>query len=307
MDNYGIYNSDAMGVYTQQSQLDFDPNKLIALGFNQAEVQTFQYILSNGGKTSTNALMQYGLSYEEARKLRYMYDICMGKVIVESTDDLSKHMKKMFGTARKIGISDLAVSKLSSVPRKAVVAGINDATFKIYNSAQYPIQQRLYDVVDVTGTRVHVETERKPILKHKQPKFIADVLEIIEVKSNGKVIVAFHKKYIRLLNRFIIVGSLRRPEFHSGLVEIICIEGSKVYIYAQNMGIRDKVSYNMGTMRVYAFGVFPNEIQAKLKTVAAELYKHLCGVYATVIPANQDFMMLPIEEDKDEDDIALED
>lgn len=307
MDNYGIYNSGAMGIYTPQTQFDFDPAKLIALGFNQAEVQTLQYIIVNGGKLSTNALTLYGIPYEQARKIRYMYDICMGKVQVESTNDLSKHMKKMFGNTRKIGIQDLAVSKINKVPRKAIVAGITDRAFALYNSKQYPMYERLYDVINVTGSRIFIETTRRPVLKFKQAKVVEGVIEIVETKIGGKTIVAFDKKYCKLCNRFIVVASLRKPEFHHGMIEVICIEGTKVYVYAQTLGTKENVSYNLGTQRVYDYGFFPNEIDIKLKSSGAELYRHLCGVYATVYPANQDFRILTIEEEEDKDDIGIED
>lgn len=306
MNEYGMYNDLAMGVYTQQNQFDLDHQKLTMLGFNSGEIQTLELIVNNGGKVSTNALTMYGLSYDQARRLRYMYDICIGKVVIESTEDLCKHLRKMFGGHRRIGIQDLAVSKINKVPRKAVVAGIKDETFCIYNSANYPILERLYDVVNVTPTRITIETDRKPVLKFKQPKYVEGVVEIKEAKPNGKALVAFDKKYCKLCNRYIIVAGLRRPEYHLGMVEIICIEGTKVYVYASNMGTKESVSYSMMTQRVYDYGVFPNQIGNKLKAAASELYKQLCGVYAEIIQSNQDYSIIPFE-DLEEDDIEIED
>ena len=308
MNGLNVYNGIDMGLYTQQNQFDLDVNKLTSLGFTMDEINTLSFIVMNGGKTSTTALTKYGLSYEAARRIRYMYDICIGKVSIESTDDLSKHLRKLFGKHRRIGIQDLAVSKISRVPRKAVVAGITDPTFEIYNSINYPVEERLYDVVNITPTRVVVETTRKPVLKYKQPKHIDGVLEILDVKADGKVTVAFDKRYCKLCNRYVVVASLRRPEFHHGLIEIICIEGTKVYVYARTLGTQEKVRYNMGTQRVYEYGNFAKEINDKLKTVGAKMYKSLCGVYATVHPANQDFRILTLEEDIDSDnDIVIED
>lgn len=309
MDNFNMAgnNNSGMGVYTNQSQFELDPVQLASLGFSNEEVQTLQYIVANGGKTSLQALTQYGMSYEQAKKLRYMYDICIGKVIIESTNDLCKHLKKMFGGSRKISVADLAVSKVKTVPRKAVVAGITDSTFKIYNSAQYKINEKLYDVENVTTTRIQVITNRKPVLKYKQDKFIPDVVEILDLKKDGNVVVSFNKKYAKLLNRFVIVASLRRPQFYHGLIEIICIEGTKVYVYAKTIGVGESVNYNMGTERVYAYGYFPGEIGVKIKATATDMYKRLCGVYAEVIPGNQEFNIMPIEEDKDDDDIEIED
>ncbi len=307
--SYGTmqYN-EAVGVYTPDTQISIDVNNLITLGFNMEEIQTLQYIVMNGGKVTPSALTSYGLDYESAKKIKYMYDIATGKINIESTDDFSKHLRKLFGTHRRIGIQNLALSKLQSVPRKAVIGGIRDETFSIYNSNKYPVNERMYDVVNVTGGRIWVETSRKPVLKFKQAKKLENVIEIIELKQDGKVVVAVDKQYCKLCNRFIIVGSLRRPEFHNGMVEIICIEGTKVYVYANNMGVRESVSYNGGTQRVYDYGFLPNEIQPKLLKVASELYPVISGVYASTNPANSDYHILTpeIKEEDSIDDIIEE-
>lgn len=305
---YGMnFSNTGMGVYTAYNQFDLDPVKLQSLGFNQNEIDTLYYIMANGGKVTTQALTSYGISYEDARKLRYMFDICTGKVVIDSPDDLAKHMKKMFGHIRRLGIQDLAISKISSVPRTALVAGIPRGPFDIWNSSKYPPLERMYTVVDVSGGKITIETDRKPVLKFKQDKFIDGVLEIKELTKDGKVRVAIDKKYCRLCNRFIIVASLRRPEFHHGMVEMICIEGTRVYVYAKDLGTKDQVRYNMGTQRVYAYGFYPNEIQSKLMLCATNMYKELCGVYATTYPANQDFLILTPEKDEDDtDEIEIE-
>lgn len=307
---YNVVNSNvnvSNGIYTAQNQFDFDEKRLKSLGFNDTEIQTLSYIIMNGGKVTLGSLNKYGLPYEESKRLKYMYDICIGKVIIDSVDDLCKHLRKMYGNRRRIGIGDLAVSKISKVPRKAVIAGIVDSTFGIYNSKQYEGTDKMYDVINVTNTRIHILTNRKPILKYKQPKSIEGVIEILSIKDDGKLEVAINKRYIKLVNRFMIVASLRKPEYHNGLIEIVCIEGTKVYVYAQSMGTKENVSYSMGTQRVYAYGFFPSEINNKLKSVGSEIYKQICGVYAVVEPANQDFRVLTIEENEEDDDIEIED
>ena len=298
MSNYGLYGN--------MQQFDFDTVKLASLGFSEQEINNLQYIITNGGKVTTNALMQYGYNYEQAKRLRYMYDICMGKVQIEDKNSLIKHLRKMNCHMPKIGIQNLKVSTVNKVPRKAVVAGIKDPTYCIYNSGNYPINDRMYDVVDVTNSYIHVKTPRKPVLKYGQAKSIDGVLKIIDVDKN--VTIAFDKKYCKLCNRFIVLASLRRPEFHLGMIEMICIEGTRVYVYAQNMGSRESASYSMGTQRVYDYGFYPSDIQSKLRRVGLELYKSLNGVYSEIIPANQEFRILTIEESVDkEDDIDIED
>lgn len=311
--NYGItptnngFGNQAIGVYTPYNQFDIDETRLVSLGFTYPEIQTLRFIIASGGKATIHALTMYGLEYETAGRIKYMYDIVTGRVNIDGTDDLVKHLRKLFGKHQRIGIHNLALSRIQSVPRYAVIGGIKDETFSIYNSAQYPVEKRMYNVVDISNGRIFVETDRKPVLKYKQPKKIEGVIEIIELKKDGKVVVAVDKKYSRLCNRFVIIGSLKRPEFHLGMIEIICIEGTKVYIYGHCMGTRDTVRYNGGTQRVYEYGCFPNEIQPKLLKVAAEMYPILSGVYAVEHPANSDFRILPVEEKEERIEDTIED
>lgn len=298
MSNYGLYGN--------MQQFDFDTVKLASLGFSEQEINNLQYIITNGGKVTTNALMQYGYSYEQAKRLRYMYEICLGKVVIDDTNALVKHLRKMNANMPRIGIQNLKVSTVNKVPRKAVVAGIKDPTYKIYNSGNHAVNDRMYDVVDVTSSNIHIKTSRKPVLKYGQSKQIDGVLKIIGVDSNKRVTVAFDKKYCKLCNRFVIIASLRRPEYHLGLIEIICIEGTRVYVYASNIGSKETVSYSMGTQRVYDYGYYPSDILPKLRNVGAGLYRALNGVYSNLIVGNQEFRILTIE-DNDGDDIEIED
>ncbi len=302
MNSFALY-SGACGV---NDQVNVDKQMLMGLGFSEFEINTLQNILINGGRTSINSIVGLGLTYEDARRIKYMHDICIGKVVIENTDDLIKHLRRIY-RGHRIGIGDLAVSRISRVNRKAVVAGITDPTFKIYNSKQYKLYDKMYDVVSVTGRRILVETNRKPVLKFKQPKFIEGILEITEVKENGNIIVAFDKRYCKLCNRFIVVGALRKPEFHHGLIEIICVDGTKVYVFAKTLGTRETVSYNMGTQRVYDYGYFAKDIKEKINMAGNMMYRQLGGVHAEIYPANQDYRPLTIEEVEDTDEIVIQD
>lgn len=334
--NYGGYvPNQAMGVYGAYNQFDLDPTMLTSLGFNMMEIQTLQFIVQNGGKVSPSALCNYGLDYESAKRLKYMYDIASGKVIIESTNDLVKHLRRMFGGHRRIGINDLALSKVSKVPRLAVVGGIPKGVYALYNSKNYVLTERMYEVTDISGRRVTIKTSRRPVLPYGSEKKIYTVtdlenntttfalskdeinsyaksdsrykigvaLEIKEVTQDKQVIISVDKDYARIVNRYIVVGSLRRPEFHLGLIEIICIEGTKVYVYATNMNKGDTVSYRGGTQRVYAYGYMPGEIKGKITTAATEIYRLLCGVFATEIPATADFRLLDAEQPTDDEEI----
>lgn len=308
MDNFDYFDNGGMGVYTAGNQFDLDPVMLQSLGFTPDEIQVLSYIVMNEGKASVSTMTQYyGIEYEQAKKLKYMYDICTGRIIINSEDDLSKHLRKMFGKHRRIGMENLATSRVADIPRTALVAGIpEDTPFAIWNSKKWPALERMYTVDNVSGENITIETNRIPKLKFGQDKFIDGILEIKEGPKDGKLKVAINKKYCRLCNRFVIVASFRRPEFHNGMVEIICIEGTKIYVFADTLSGKKYSRYGTHTQRVYDFGYYPSEIQSKLMACASKVYQGLCGVYANVIPANTNFVILTPEEEEPEDEIEVE-
>jgi len=281
-------------VYVSDSLIEINENMLLDLGFSLDEINLLKFIIENEGKFSRNLLMKYDVPYELINRLKYMYDILIGRVSIESVEDLVKHLKKMFGTHRKIGITDLALSKINKVPRKAVIGNIKDKAFKIYNSKQYKPDKRIYDVEKVTNERIHIVTSRRPVLEYGHPKKIEGVIEILSEKPDKRLVIAVNKKYARLCNRFIIAASLRRPEFHHGLIEIICIEGTRIYVFAQSIGTAETVRYSH-LQRVYDYGIFPNTIQPKLINTASELYDIITGVYAIQYPANIDYFIIDPE------------
>lgn len=264
--------------------LSINPDSLVQAGFTQPEIQAFKFVYSNNGKFTLNALQSYGYTYEQAKRLHYMYRICTGQVQIESQDQMSRHLKTMFGSSHKMNISDLAISKITNVPRVAVVSNIDQEPYSIWNSTNYSGNKALYKVIDATAGHITVETEIKPKLKFGQAKKIPGVLEIKGIKANGNVVVTFNSEYATLCNRFIIVASFKNPEKHLGKWEIMCYEGRKIYIYALNMGTRDKVSYSQGNQRVYAYGLYPSDIKRKLDKVASDMYIYVKGVTYNYIP-----------------------
>lgn len=293
------------GVYTAQSQFQFDDNMLLKLKFTQQEINALKNVVNCFGVVTPNKAVQLGYDPTFARKLKYMYDIASGRIIIESPDDLSKHLRKMFGAHRRIGIQDLAVSRLQKVPRKALLGNIPDGKFELYNSKHYGING-MYDVVNVTSSNIEIRTDRKPVLKHKESKKLDGVIEITQVNKDGTINLVVNRQYARLCNRFIVVASLRRPEYYHGMVEIICIEGTKIYVFATTMREGEIPSYKNGTQRVYDYGFFKQEIKRKLMNTASVIYKNLCGVYATTEEGNMDFQTLkPIIHDQCDDEVEI--
>lgn len=282
-------------MYGMMDQVYINDNKLVSIGFSPEEIRHMHLVQNNGIKFTMQSLQMCGYNYEQAKRLMYGYNICSGKVQVDSKQETIKHLRKMFGANYRISIQDLAVSNINTVPRVAVVKNIPDPPYSIWNSNQYSGKDAIYKVIDVSGQKVTIETPRKPRLAYGQTKVLPGILEIKGVKANGNAVVVFDKKYCQLCNRFIIVASLKKPEFHHGLWEILCFEGTRVYVYATNMGTKENVRYSMGTQRVYDFGIFIKDIKPKLNLAASKIYKKLGGVGTQFEGANAEFKVLTQE------------
>lgn len=305
----GNYQSDGMARCNYNNygevQFEFDPATLKGLGFTDYDIQALNMVLANIGKVTPAAMAKCGIDYNYARRIKYMYDICSGRIQIQSVEELIRHLRKMFGRTRRIGIQDLATSTIKRVPRKAVIAGIPKGAFSIYNSKNYPIDERMYEVSEITSTNIVVMSFRRPVLKYKEAKEIPGIIKLDEIKPDGTIMLSVNKQYCRLCNRFMVVASLRRPEFHYGMIQIICIEGTRVYVYAQGMKDGESPSYKGGTQRVYEYGFLRKEIEPKIMVVARMIYKKVCGVLTLTEKANSDFNVISKVETEETDTDAV--
>lgn len=267
-----------MNNYNEFTPVNIDVNRLLQLGFTTQTIQQLQYVYYNGGKITPAALQQYGYSFEEAKKIAYAYAICVGRVQINTKEEIMHHLKKMFGSAYKISMQDLAISKVTAIPKVAVVSNIDKEPYTIWNSRNYRGKEALYKVIDSTPSCVTIETPRKPVIRYGMNKIIPEMLEIKGVRINGNAVVKLHKDYCHLCNRFAVIASLRNPEFHLGKYELLCFEGTRIYVFATNIGTKEHIRYSMGNQRVYDYGIFPQEIKPKLDKVTKILYTHLKGV-----------------------------
>ncbi len=288
---------------------NFDPVYLVTIGFSQQEVEAYGYIISNFGKFSRAIAANYcGITdMGTLDRMSYMHNICLGKVEINTIDDVSKHRRKLDGKRYRIGIRDLEISGVREVPRVAIVYGIPEGAFAVYNSNKYKGHDMLYKVLNVTSKNIILETSRVPALKYLDEMKIEDVIEIRERKKNadGKSVVqlAVNKNNCRLCNRFMIVASLRRPEFHLGMYTMVCFEGTKVYVFANSLGISESAKYNGNSQRVYDFGLFKHTIQKKIDAVASNMYTRLGCVYNEFEAGNTEYN----EIDRDRKDMDVDD
>ena len=274
--------------------------------FNDAEMQQFKIVYNMccqiGKRPTSSLIQQFGYTPEQAQRLMYMFKVYNGNITLNSERDVVKHLKKIHGNAYKISLSDFKTSNISSVPRIAVVAGITEKPYDIYNSNNYKGKNALYRVLNVSGRKIQIETPRKPRLEYGHTKSIDGVLEINGLTQNGNVIITFDRNYCHLCNRFIIIASLRNPEFSLGKYTMLAFEGTKIYVYAAIMGTGDHVRYSGGSQRVYDYGLDPNTIKPKLDRVAQAIYQQFDCASGRYDAPNERFVLVPKTKDELEEE-----
>lgn len=313
---------------------------LLNYGFTQNDIKCITQAYNLYGKINTSTLQQLGCNPQYAQKLNYAYGIYTGAIVIDSMAKLTKHFKMIYGctqeqaqkyayefnlrnggvttkeglvnslkkinkNGQKITINDLATSKVTTVPRVAIVNNIVQEPFTIWNSNQYQGADGFYRVKEVSSQSILIETPRKPKIPYGMSKKVPGVLEIKGLTESGHAIVSFNRNYCKLCNRFIIVASLRMPEFHLGKYEIICFEGTKVYVYALNMGTKENIRYNNGNQRIYAYGIYPQDIKKKLDGVAKQMYQYLKGVNVEYSNPTTDYKIIADDNSMSNGDFSM--
>lgn len=296
--------------------------QLITLGFTAEEVNAFEIVQADWGNVTQQRILQYGIPYIEAQKIKYLADIVYGKVTVDSEDELIKHLKKMKLSNKKVGIWDLEATTINKMPRKCLIKGLPAGTpFVLYNSGK---NRRTFDVVDNIGSSAIIRCELIPKLPYGDSKKLVrlrdvranrfryyrstdeipkeykednlrykvqTVAELLE--TNGKqILVKIHHDYYRMCGRFIIVGSLKYPDKHLGLVKLITLDGTRVYVYVKQADYGEKVKYSGGSERIYDYGFDYSKAYDKLVACATNVANKVGSVYANYEPAVVDFEVI---------------
>lgn len=304
MDRYGNFSQAEINRYNEMVAVaNMNVNYMKSIGFTDAEINCLKSVINIEKQLTPSYIVSLGYTYEQAQRIVYLYKICTGKVTIQNTDDLSKHLKKMFGQNYRINIGDLAISTVTQIPRVAVVAGLKQEPYSFYNSTNYKGIHMLYSVEKVSSKEITIVTKHKPQIKRGTPLKVPGMIDIKGVDKNGLVHIAFDKTYSRLCNRFIIVTSTRIPERHHGMREIICYEGTHIYVYAATMGVKEKVSYYNQKQRIYDFGFFDNQILPKLNMQTQILNVNLKGMATKEYPPTAQYRLVdPVRKDVDIDD-----
>ena len=120
-----------------------DNNMLYKLGFNNEDINALNIIIGTKGKISTSDLSHYGFTYQEIKRLQYLYAIVIGKIVVDVNDfdDISKHFYKLNANKGRVNINNLPLSNVGEVPSLAVIEGLPKGRYEIYITA---IRKRVY-------------------------------------------------------------------------------------------------------------------------------------------------------------------
>lgn len=296
--------------------------QLMALGFSIEEMNTYDTVLFQCGKVTSQMLSRFGVPYPEVQRIKYMSDIIEGRYSINTEDALIQHLKKMKLTNKKVGIYDLVNSTELNMKRKCLVAGMPAGTpFVLYNSGK---ENKTFNVLDVSGANLQIISDVVPKLPYGDSKKlyrvtdmrknrikyyrtmdeIPDAYKDDDVGYNVKCVaeiletdgthitLKINRDYARMCGRFIIVGSLRCPDNHLGMIKIITLDGSKVYVFAKQTGWNEKEKYSTAKERIYDYGFDVNEIQGKLMQWSGQVYNKVVGVYANYEPATITFQHL---------------
>mgnify|MGYP001054459969 CR=1 FL=1 len=309
-----------------QYMANIDVDMLCKLGFTYEEVQMLYGLIEGGCKLTSASLSNMGLTYQEIKKLQYMYTIIIGKTIIDmnNIDKISKHFNKINSYLGKININNLPISKVGDIPRLLVVEGLPEGRYAKYNYS-YENRNIIHILKNEGNKKVIIRTKIKPKLpygsgkclyyfkdksnnkilytedRNEINKFIKDnkdnefgvAVEIKGLSENKKEVdVAIHKNYVRLIRPYIILCSFTRPQNHLGMYQTVLYDGSKLYIYANYYDGKGRINNNSSS-RVYYWGYKKKLLTEALLKVAKGIYNNLGGVFVEFIAGTTEYE--PIE------------
>lgn len=177
---------------------------------------------------------------------------------------------------------DLPPTMVTEVIELAEIAGIEDEDFSIYNSDRYEDNSK-YLKVKRKGNTVQLEPKRLPVLKYgKQPK-IDGIIELRKDEysdfGEDSYTLFVNSKFVKLLNTFVICVSVRMPDSHLGMIDIVTDNGSRIYVYATEWTAKNRRlktssnEYNSNQARIVDYGYTNKQLEDKLASVATKIFK----------------------------------
>lgn len=199
-----------------------------------------------------------------------------------SMNTVFKSCKELITTNR-----NLPLSKITHIPELAEIGGIEDEVFSIYNSDRYEDASR-YLRVKRRGDRVQLVPNRLPVVKYGESLKVDGVAELKEDEhsdfGNKGYTLYLQNKYVKLLNSFVICISLRMPQSHLGLFDIVCVSGTRLYVYATEWSAKNRriksssTEYNSNAARIVDYGFTIRQLEDKLYKAAKAANDYYGGI-----------------------------
>lgn len=262
------------------------------LGFSDMEINAAWNIsiACNFGKSPTIKELMHGLNveYQYAYRIKYLMDLMSGRKEVNVNDIrnltdiklLAKHFRKINPGEKPLTTEMLSPTRVSNIPKIAVIRGITDTRFTIFNSNDIT-NTRDYYRVEKTGQSYFILRINKNVpLTSKIDK--DGIIEIMGRDTMGILVAKVKAENVRLCNRYMIVASLRLPGLHNGMYAMITASGDIVYIYAKTLS-GQKTLGGTYSERVYDYGIMPHMLKTKLGKAADETFNGLNGLYCQYI------------------------
>ena len=302
-----------------------DNNMLYKLGFSNEDINALNIIIGTKGKMSTSDLSHHGFTYQEIKRLQYLYAIVIGKIVVDVNDfdDISKHFYKLNANKGRVNINNLPLSNVGEVPSLAVIEGLPKGRYEIYNYSYkkkglihvvskigkdtitirtpikpvlpYGSEKHLYYYKDVDSNKIQYTEVRNEFSKFNKEGKKIDIgiaVKVMKLSDDKKMVdISINKRYVRLVKPYIIICSFTRPKSHLGIYKMVLAEGSKLFIYAVYCEGNGRL-INNSTKRVYYWGYKKKQLPVVLKKIAESLYSNLGGVFVE-FEAGQPY--IPIE------------
>ena len=270
------------------------------LGFTDIEYHTANGISNACGwsripSISTLQQMLY-IDYNSAYRIRYLIELMSGRHNVdiyniygiEDIRNIARHFRKINSSCIKLTVDKLPASKISTIPKIAILCGIRDKRFAELNSKN-PNNISEYYLVDKTEQERYILRTSKKIADHGEDE--DKIVNILGRDTNSRIIVSAVTSHVRLCNRYIAVASTRQPQYHNGMYVLVNPNGDIVYVYSKTVAGYRNIGKNYSE-RVYKYGIIPNELDKVLKETAIMIGNNIGLVAVTRIEPTQEFRLL---------------
>lgn len=182
---------------------EYNVEWLQALQFNETEISVFSEVLYLIGRLTERRLasrvnLSTGQRYYtqgDISIILYMYNFCVknsNSSLLQDSKFMSSHLNKLYnlrntenpnsdrGSIAQMTRQILASfpKKFDRFPRRVEIVGIEDETFKIYNSDNYVKYDKLYTLQDGTNVGsdyITIITDKVPAIKWRGKKQVDDV------------------------------------------------------------------------------------------------------------------------------------